>query len=72
MKSKGTPALKISPHPDLDEIEDTPLPVGEGPGVRDINHYLQLSVAPYRGMITRNDSPLRTQVSCFKPLEGEV
>ncbi len=36
-------------------MEVTPLPVGEGPGVRDINHYFQLSVAPYRGMITRND-----------------
>ena len=42
-------------HPNLDGIEVTPLPVGEGPGVRDINHYFQLSVAPYRGMITRND-----------------
>ena len=47
--------MKTSPHPDPDSIEATPLPLGEGPGVRGITRHFHLPVAPHRGMITRND-----------------
>ena len=40
------------PHPDLDGIEVTPLPVGEGPGVR---AYYQWSKEEEKGMIDQQE-----------------
>ena len=47
-----TSTLKINPHTDLGGIEATPLPMGEGPGVRRNKRHFHLPVASHRGMIT--------------------